>query len=70
MKLWIARDRDGSLYIYSKKPKKIKIEGIFILDQNSYYFDYFKINNNKFREVTFENSPQQVEINLIKNEKV
>lgn len=63
MKLWIARDIDGILRIYDNKPKvdKRKQEIISI-------GGYYDININLFSEVTFENSPQQVELKLVKEE--
>lgn len=62
MKLWIARDLDGDLWLYNRKPEK-KVWGGFIpTDDNC---DIMAIDNNLFSEVTFENSPQQVEIKLI-----
>ena len=60
MKIWIARDRCGILRIYDNKPKvdKRKQEIISI-------GGYYDINNNLFPEVTFDNSPQEVEIKLV-----
>lgn len=59
MKLWVARDEDGDLYLYEMEPIRA--------------FDYFyssyasiKIDKNLFSEVTFENSPQEVELKLIR----
>ena len=60
MKLWIARDEDSLIYLYMKKPVLI-----------THYFDtkYLigEIDKNLFPEVTFENSPQRVEVKLIKD---
>lgn len=61
MKLWIARDRDSILRIYDNKPKVDK-RAQEIISIGGYY----DININLFPEVTFENSPQHVEIKLIK----
>lgn len=60
MKLWIARDYDGTLGLMDgdKKPKLILGEWI---PNNNYY----SIDRRLFPEVTFENSPQQVELKLI-----
>lgn len=64
MKLWIARDGDGILRLYDNEPKvdkrKQKITSIG---------GYYDININLFPEVTFENSPKQVEIKLIEDER-
>lgn len=60
MKLWIARDKDEILYLYTHEPE---------LTDDKYFAsngDYCNIDNTKFPEVTFENSPQQIEIKLIK----
>ena len=61
MKLWIARDKDGTLYVSEEKPQ-------LYVD----YFDtelgtfYSEIPSNLFPEVTFENSPQEIELKLLK----
>lgn len=62
MKMWIARDmRDmgRDLYLYTEKPEKIALYGYFTGD------DWFELNTNAFPEVTFENSPMEVELKLI-----
>lgn len=64
MKLWIARDKDGELCLYKTKPWK--------RENTDYYNDEFdcddyfmNIDEDLFPEITFENSPQQVELKLI-----
>lgn len=60
MKLWVARDKDGELYLYDAHPKK-----------NSEFFGCqfgyksMLLDERVFPEVTFENSPQEVELKLI-----
>ena len=61
MKMWIARDLRGDLYLYTEKPEKIALYGYFTGD------DWFELNTNAFPEVTFENSPQEVELKIKKN---
>ena len=64
MKLWIARDLDGTLILSNKEPylpNKCYNFFYFSDDANIYYLD-----KNMFPEVTFENSPQEVELNLVK----
>ena len=64
MNLWIARDLNGKLFLYDKKPSK-GMRGFSVsMSTHSYC-----ISPSNFPEVTFENSPQLVEIKLIKNEK-
>lgn len=59
MKLWIARDKDGYSQLYVEEP--IKRNGYFECVPNT---GWFTISCRLFPEVTFENSPQQVEIQL------
>lgn len=70
MKLWIARRKSSRLYMFFEKPyltedgkqwfvlKNIPNNGVFV-DTG------IKIDEYKFPEVTFENSPMEVEIKLI-----
>lgn len=74
--LWIARDRDGGLYLYSGCPSRgkgidtgrfyanIGSEEIFD-DVYAGYQRYFAIERNAFPEVTWENSPKEL---IIKEE--
>lgn len=60
MKLWIARDRSGILRLYYNQPK-VNRKTQEITSNGEYY----EISINSFPEVTFENSPQQVELSLL-----
>ena len=69
MKLWIARDADGQLWLYTSKPVLLDDGQIFCCPDDVYGIDeQYQINQYLFPEVTFENSPQLVEIKLIKEE--
>ena len=64
MKLWIARQLNGDLIIFLYKPhfnslfnKWVDDNGISMLIADRF--------DNKFHEVTFENSPKEVELKLI-----
>lgn len=60
MKFWIARDiEDDKLHLFPGKPH-------FKLFWWNYRNQKIEIDKNMFPEVTYENSPQQVEIKLIK----
>ena len=59
MKFWIARDKDGYSHLYAEKP--IKKDWYF---QCVPFIEKFIISHRLFPEVTFENSPQQVELKL------
>ena len=73
MKLWIARNKSGSLSLYACKP--IEIGGNFFVhdgyERIDYDTSYVKglyingIDSDLFPEVTFENSPQEVELKLV-----
>lgn len=59
MSVWIARDDDGNLCVFEKKPMKDNI-GWWAKSSR-----YFKLNPNLFKEVTFENSPRELQLILI-----
>ena len=67
MKLWIARDFDGVLNLYVTKPSLDSNDNMYYADGDM-EDDYLNIDKELFPEVTFENSPQQVEIKLVKEE--
>ena len=62
MKLWIARDKNSCLYLFDKPPK---LENSYFFPQRGY--DSFLLDSELFPEVTFENSPQEVELKLVGN---
>ena len=68
MELWIARDKDGGLFLYNYEPCKNKISGRFTccIKPNGTWSEEYELNRHLLPEVTFENSPQQVEIKLVK----
>lgn len=63
MKFWIARNKDGSLTLFENEPYYNDIDG--------FWYDVFEIpvaddlQSTLLFEVTFENSPQEVELKLI-----
>lgn len=64
MKLWIARNKDNTVVIFQSKP---------ILNNNQEWDeilneDFMLIPEYLFPEVTFENSPQEVELKLVDND--
>lgn len=60
MRLWIARDKDGTLALHESEP---------YCPYNTWHNgnQEFYLINSLFPEVTFENSPKQVELKLVKN---
>ena len=63
MRFWIARD-DYGLWLFRRKPTKYISNGdkCFNKSGNTRY----SIDSQLFPGITFENSPQQVELKLIK----
>lgn len=63
MKIWIARDKDGDIKLFQEKP--------FIIDKrfhsDGFWMKFKQTNNNRtfLKHITFENSPQQVELKLV-----
>lgn len=64
MKLWVARNKNRVLTLCTDEP---------ILYYNEYFIGPYKsqtieLDENLYPEVTFENSPQMVEVKLINKE--
>ena len=65
MELWIARDPDGRLCLFSTKPiYRRAIHGWESASSGEEYGTCLKIDRKSFPEITFENSPQEVEIKI------
>jgi hypothetical protein len=62
MKVWIARDKDGELYAYENKPQLSNSGTCFIYSIPA--SDFFEIPKKDpiGKGVTFENSPQKIEL--------
>lgn len=58
--VWVARDDDGSLWIYTTKP--VKGGGMFSCSASG---DMFQIDDSVYPEITFENSPVKVKLLFI-----
>lgn len=56
--MWVARDKDGELYLYSLKP--IKGDKHFVC--NTFNSEYMQLDSDILSEVTWENSPVEIEI--------
>lgn len=61
-KIWIARDKDGTLHLFYSKPRRY--ENFF---GGSHYF-HVALMVEEFPEVTWENSPKRVTLKLEENE--
>ena len=69
MKLWICRDEDGLLHLEftDKPPFKSIYERIVVWASNSEWGSV-ELDRTSYPEVTFENSPMEVELKLVSNE--
>lgn len=63
MKLWLARNKDGSLNLFYAKPHLV--DGFFAVIYNHSYGYCIELGCDVFPEVTFENSPREAEIKLV-----
>lgn len=60
MKVWIARDADGGLFMFSKKPKKMST--FFMINNSEEFTGLWPLPEGLLREVTWENSPKEYEM--------
>lgn len=57
--MWIARDLDGSLYLYKEEPMPCDGEYYYVEDTN-----YIELDKNLFPELNFEDGPKQIKLVL------
>lgn len=60
---WAARDKNGLLFVYSSKPKRMKNEDRF---KPVRLYDYCsQLDSELFPELTWQNSPKRIEMKLL-----
>lgn len=59
---WVARDKNGEIYMFNNNPKRVDDEGIFL--NNSYDGLCTELDSSLFSEITWENSPKKIEMKL------
>lgn len=65
VKVWLARDMNGSLYLSQIKPKKEKFD--WVIENPEYANNYVKIDANNFPSIKWEdNEPTEAYITLVK----
>lgn len=72
MKMWIAKhERQSYLVLFKEKPVKRfdNFTRAWWWESNDMYNTYIILDSSEFPEVTFENSPMEVELVLKNNEK-
>ena len=62
MRLWVARDKNGELSLVNEKPVLSVSKKCWLTSGEA---DCIFLDDKMFPEVTFENSPQEVELKLI-----
>lgn len=65
MKIWIARDKDSALHFFTSKPVEENFRQYLPATRGEMYYCF---DDELFPEVTFDNSPQEVELKLIEKE--
>jgi hypothetical protein len=66
MKLWIARDGNDNLCLYREKPSLLYDGDEFdMINKNGENILVGILEKSDFPEITFENSPQEVELKII-----
>ena len=65
MKLWIARNKRGEIHVFQDKPTLV--EKTFVSSVSGFGMTLKQTNNNRtfLKHITFENSPQEIELKLI-----
>ena len=63
---YVARDKNGSLFLYLGKP--IRIDGVFACDANIGFihsdFNRFNLNRNDYANLKWEDEPVEVFVNM------
>lgn len=59
--MWIARDKSGEVYLYEAKP----IKGTVCFCPSPGHHSMMYIGEEIYPELTYENSPKQVELKII-----
>lgn len=66
MKLWITRDKRGTVRLFQEKPTLI--DKSFFSVSDGFGLEIKQLNNNRtfLKHIVFENSPQEIELKLVK----
>ena len=60
---WLARDKNGRIYMFNNNPKRVDDEGIFL--NSSYDGICTELESILFSEITWQNSPKKLKMELI-----
>ena len=65
MKLWVARDENGELCLFDDKPTMSVSKTRWLSPAN---VEFMLLDSALLPELTFDNSPQEVELKMVDNE--
>lgn len=65
MEFYIARDQNDTLWLFDMKPIKNKTYFSCAVGSNGRWSEEYELEKHLFPEVTFENSPQKVKLELV-----
>jgi len=60
--MWVARDRNGDLFLYTRKSERNKILEMFESEPNNGIEDYMRLSKKMHPDVTWDNSPRKVKL--------
>ena len=63
--MWLARDKEGNLYLYNLKPTVISESFVCGTDSNGTWSSYIELDKNLHPEVTWENSPKEIIMTVV-----
>ena len=63
MKLWIARDKDGTLTLFKYKPINYS-NRCWILHHELEYGNYIELDEELFPDIIWDNSPKEITLNV------
>jgi hypothetical protein len=64
VEFFITRDKDGILEMFETEPIKGEKYGVFTCGNSS---KSYELNSQLFPEITFENSPQKIKLELVRD---
>lgn len=65
MEYYIARDKNGYLYLFNNEPEITNNDTFISSKRDTNFSSCLYIDKNLFPEVTWENSPRKVKIELV-----
>lgn len=66
IKMWMARNKNGGLFLYPQKPTKAQVweEGRWVERPWFTGVQFIRLDSKSFKDITYENSPQKISITI------